>query len=115
MTRGPAAARAFFEAAAGRTVEAVSMVDGAPYSVCSAAGKPVAGIMDWAGSEFGVMPPCWVTYIHVADADAACEPVTAGGGRGHQPCFDALQVGRIAIIRDPTSALAGIITPAAKG
>ena len=115
MTNDVAAARAFFESVAGWTVEAFPMGDGPPYSVCMAGGKPVAGIMDMAGSDFADTPPRWMTYIHVADADAACERAAAGGGKVHQSCFDVPQVGRIAIIEDPTGALVGVIAPAAEG
>lgn len=114
MTRDPAAARAFFETVAGWTIEEFPMGEGPPYSVCMAGGKPVAGILGMAAMDGADMPPQWMTYIHVADVDAACEQAVAAGGKVCKPCFDVPQVGRIAMIQDPTGAEVGIITPAAE-
>jgi hypothetical protein len=49
----------------------------------------------------------------VDDVDASCAKVQELGGRVLKPAFEVPGVGRIAIVRDPTGAALGIITPAA--
>ncbi len=45
------------------------------------------------------------------DVDAACAKVRDGGGAVYAEPFDVPQVGRIAIIADPTGGAIGVYTP----
>ncbi len=111
LTPDPDAAKAFFEATAGWSVEAFDMPNG-KYWVCMAGGAPVAGIMDVAATGKPDGPAQWMTYIEVDDIDATVGTVAASGGTVAHPPFDVPSVGRIAMIVDPTGAVVGMITPA---
>ncbi|MEM1277335.1 MAG: VOC family protein [Pseudomonadota bacterium] len=112
MTRDPAGARAYFEEIVGWSVEEVPMGDGEPpYMVCSANGKPVAGIMDINAPDFDGISPHWDTYIHVDDVDAACAKTLEIGGQVIRQPFDVEMAGRIAIVADPTGSVVGLISP----
>ena len=52
----------------------------------------VAGL----GPLFGDMPPCWNTYVTVADADEAAAAASAAGGRVLMEPMDVLDAGRMA-------------------
>ena len=75
-------------------------------------GRDVAGLGAVAGEE---VPPNWVTYVWVADADATASKVREAGGSLVREPFDALDGGRIAIAADPAGALFGISAPGEHG
>ncbi len=113
MTRQPAKAAAFFEQVLGWTVTPMPMPDGPDYRVCMVGDRPAAGIFDITRPQFEGTGDGWVSYIHVEDVDAACARVEAEGGSVRQAPFDVPEVGRIAMIADPTGVVIGFITPAA--
>ncbi|GAB2714906.1 VOC family protein [Kitasatospora kifunensis] len=82
------------------------------YAVCTLNGRAVAGIMaarNPDGSTPDPMPPTvWTTYFATADVDATEKAVTVGGGQVMMPGMDVLQIGRMAIVSDPTSAVFGL-------
>lgn len=111
ITGDVAAATAFFKKIAGWQISEMPMPNGT-YNVCMAGEKPVAGIM--SGDMMGQPdhPPTWMTYIAVDDVDAACRKAGKTGGKVLKDPFDIPNVGRIAMIKDPTGAVVGLITPA---
>lgn len=106
------AARAFFQATAGWSTEEMPMPDGS-YWVCMANGQPVAGIMDLKMIPDPDAPPHWMTYIAVDDIDKVAAEAPGLGGTVMRAPFDVPGVGRIAMFKDPTGAVVGMITPAA--
>ena len=50
------------------------------------------------------MPPNWLVYVAVADADATAAQARALGGRVHAEPFDVMEHGRMAVLADPTGA-----------
>lgn len=104
MTSDPAAATAFYE-----QVLAMSGADaGMPnlaYTVVSAGGSPVGGIMAIPDEarQMGARPG-WLGYIGVADVDAAAARIAAAGGAIHHPAQDIAGVGRFAVVADPHGA-----------
>ena len=57
-------------------------------------------------------PPHWMSYLAVDDIDDRLRQFAAHGATVlHEP-FDVENVGRIAIIKDPTGAVMGWMTPA---
>ena len=58
------------------------------------------------------MPGQWFAYLAVDDVDARVAEATAAGAELMRPIFDVPGVGRIAILKDPTGAGLGWITPA---
>jgi predicted enzyme related to lactoylglutathione lyase len=111
MTRDAKAAASFFESVLGWTIEAMPMPDGGDYLVCKKGDAFIAGIFTMGDDRFDGMDPQWMTYIAVDDVDAAAEKASAAGGSVVQPPFDVPHVGRIAMIRDPSGGLVGMMTP----
>jgi predicted enzyme related to lactoylglutathione lyase len=84
-------------------------MEGTTYTVLSAGGAPVGGIMA-PPKQAGTMPPHWGTYVTVADVDAtAKQAVELGGSLMLQP-RDIPGVGRFCLIQDPQGALLYAIT-----
>jgi len=50
------------------------------------------------------IPPHWMLYITVDNADAAAARATKAGGKVFAPAFDVMDAGRMAVIADPTGA-----------
>lgn len=89
---------------------------GEPYLILSKDGRGSAGILrrnaDMAAAG---MPPIWLGYIAVADADAAVAAIRAAGGRVHMGPQEVPGVGRIAMATDPGDALFYILEPKPAG
>jgi predicted enzyme related to lactoylglutathione lyase len=47
------------------------------------------------------VPPHWMVYVAVANADEAAARVAALGGTVLAPAFDVMQMGRMAVVTDP--------------
>jgi predicted enzyme related to lactoylglutathione lyase len=50
------------------------------------------------------IPPHWMTYIAVANADEAAAKAASLGAQVLAPAFDVFDVGRMAVLQDPTGA-----------
>jgi predicted enzyme related to lactoylglutathione lyase len=111
LTRDVEGAKKFYGAIFGWRFEGMSMPDGT-YWVCKAGEQPVGGIMDIGQPRFAGVPVQWFAYLAVDDVDARVEQATAAGAELMRPIFDIPGVGRIAIMKDPTGAGLGWITPA---
>lgn len=57
-------------------------------------------------------PSMWLSWLEISDVDAACERVKANGGALLSEPMDMHTVGRMAMAKDPTGAVFGLITPA---
>jgi predicted enzyme related to lactoylglutathione lyase len=111
LTRDVEGAKRFYGAIFGWQFEGMSMPDGT-YWVCKEGDQPVGGIMDIGQPRFEGVPPQWFAYLAADDVDARVEQARAAGAQLMRPIFDVPGVGRIAIVKDPTGAGLGWITPA---
>jgi uncharacterized protein len=82
---------------------------GVKYTLWKNKGKDIGGLMK---RPMESIPPQWMAYVTVADADATAKKVTEAGGKVMTPPFDVPTVGRIAVLQDPQGASLGIIKPA---
>ena len=105
-TADPAAAAKFYSAVLGWQARDSGM-PGMAYSIMSANGADVAGVM---APPPGV-PVCWTGYIAVPDVDAHVGKVTAAGGSVQRPPEDIPGVGRFAVVADPQGAVFVLFTP----
>ena len=106
MTSDVDASKTFYAAVVGWTFTA-HMPD---YHVAEANGVGVGGIMAAPPALKG-MPPFWSGYIYVADVDATCARIKKLGGKIHREAWDVPDVGRIAVVGDPTGANFNIMAP----
>lgn len=112
MTRNATAAREYYARVAGWKFDPMPM-GGATYLLAKRGETPIAGIMDLTaipGMEEA--PTDWFTYIAVDDVDAAVAATREMGGQVMREVFEVQGVGRIAIVKDPSGAAVGIMTPA---
>jgi predicted enzyme related to lactoylglutathione lyase len=66
------------------------------------------GGMQMDGEGFKGVPPHWLAYVAVDDADATVEKVKRAGGTVLMGPMDIKGVGRIYLIKDPQGAVLGI-------
>ncbi len=103
------AAEAFYGDVLGWTFGDAGM-EGFDYHLASADGELVAGLMETPPDASG-MPPFWLIYFAVDDADAAAAAIGAAGGRVHREPADIPGTGRFAVVGDPQGAGFGILQP----
>ena len=100
---------AWLKSTFGYDTEVMEMPDG-PYNILKSDGEPRGGVM---ASQEEKAPSMWLTWIHVDDVDSTLERTKTHKGGVIAPAFDIPTVGRMAIIKDPTGGVLGVITPAA--
>lgn len=102
------AVRDFYEAVAGWKTHNIEMGGYNDYAMIPAGGTdPVAGVCHARGPNTG-MPPKWLIYINVEDLDRCLAQVEAKGGAVVRPMRTIEGYGRMAVIRDPAGAVAGL-------
>lgn len=111
-TTDTAAAKRFYTGLFGWTFEDRPMGDGMYYTMLLLQGKSVAALyqQDPQQQSMGI-PPNWLSYISVESADASAERTRALGGTVLMDPFDVLEVGRMAMIQDPTGAVVALWEP----
>jgi predicted enzyme related to lactoylglutathione lyase len=82
---------------------------GMPYTIVSAGGEQVAGMMAMAPQAKGT-PPFWGVYVSVDDVDATAKKAQQLGGAILVPPTDIPTVGRFAVLKDPQGAMLSVIT-----
>lgn len=103
------AAGAFYGKVLGWTAQDAGMPD-FTYHLASADDQMVAGLMEMPADVAG-MPPMWMLYFSVEDADAAVAQMQAAGAQLHRPVMPIPGTGRFAILADPQGAAFGILEP----
>jgi predicted enzyme related to lactoylglutathione lyase len=99
------AAKKFYSALFGWTVNDSPMGPDAVYTIFQRDGKDAAAcatLMPEAKAQ-GV-PPNWMAYLTVANADDTVKKAAQLGGKVLKDAFDVMDHGRMAVIQDPTGA-----------
>lgn len=96
------AAKLFYADVMGWTAVTGQMTTG-EYTSFMLDDKPVAGMMA-IQPEWGPVPPAWSIYLGVSSIHAACDYVTAHGGRVEVPPMEVADVGVFALLQDPQGA-----------
>jgi uncharacterized protein len=115
----PARARAFYAGVMGWTPKIVALNDQsrAPelgekeYTVFNVGDREVAGAAQLEAAPGQTPASFWLTYIQVANVDAAALKAVELGGKLLEAPTDVPNTGRIAIIEDPEGVHVGLITP----
>jgi uncharacterized protein len=81
------------------------------YTTISAGGDAFGGVLDITERVPQEVPPHWLVYFAVDDADAAVATAKDGGGEIAAGPFDISEVGRIAVVKDPGGAFFAVIQP----
>ena len=110
-TRNAERAKRFYQDTIGWSFERMSTPDGRPYWVAMAGGKPVAGLFPLDSPEFDGVPESWMSFLAVDDVDARVAKAVKAGAKLVMPIFDVPNVGRIAMLLEPSGAGVGWMTP----
>ncbi len=113
-TRDVEGAKAYYTAVCGWTFDTMPVAGGGgDYTVGKLGDDMVGGIFDITGMPgLDNVPAHWLTYIGVDDVDAGSAATKSAGGKVIREPFDIPNVGRIAIVEDPTGAVFGLMTSA---
>ena len=110
-THDVARAKAHYAAVMGWSYTEAETPDG-PYVMAMKGDAPVmVGIFD-LGDLVPDVPDHWITYVSVADVDAAAAATEADGGTVLRAPFDMPGTGRIAVLKDPGGGVYGVMTVA---
>jgi predicted enzyme related to lactoylglutathione lyase len=109
-TRDPEAAKAFYGAVFGWGFEEREFATGSYIGIKNGEGT-AGGMLDMRGRVPDEVPPHWLVYIAVDDADAVVAKATATGGKVPFGPEDMPEVGRIAVLTDPFGAAFAVIKP----
>jgi predicted enzyme related to lactoylglutathione lyase len=105
-TSDPEAARAFYTAVFGWTVDIIP--DAGGYGIFQLDGKQVAGVGPRMTEE---VPTAWTTYVLVEDAAASAAKVTEAGGSIIAAPFEVMTAGTMGLVADPSGAVMGLWQP----
>lgn len=103
------AAETFYGKILGWTVQDSGM-EGFDYHLARSGDDMVAGMMVMP-DDVAAMPPFWMIYFDVDDADRIAAAAKAAGGTVHREPADIPGTGRFAILADPQGAAFGILQP----
>lgn len=105
QTTDPDAAKVFYGDLFGWTAEDMPIGDDGVYTMLRLDGDDVAALaLLQPDMRAQGIPPHWVNYVSVTDADAAAAKARELGGVVFGEPFDVFDSGRMAIIQDPTGA-----------
>ncbi len=99
----------FYAKLVGYETKTMDMPTG-PYHVLEESGTPCGGVM---ASPDANIPPMWLGYVHVDDADETARRAKELGASLMGDVMTLPGVGRFGMMKDPTGAAVAFITPAA--
>jgi hypothetical protein len=111
-TTDAGASKRFYLELMGWTANDSPVGDGMVYTLLQNGGKNVCGLYEMGGEmiQQGV-PPHWASYISVDSADQGADKVREFGGTVVMPPMDVMDVGRMAVVQDPTGAVFSLWEP----
>ena len=106
------AAKTFYSGLFGWELEDAPAPDNIVYTMCRQSGEDVCALYGMSPQmrDQGI-PPHWASYLNVLAADAAAARASELGGTVLIPPFDIMDVGRMAVIRDPSGAAVSLWQP----
>jgi predicted enzyme related to lactoylglutathione lyase len=97
-------AKAYYTALLGWTVNDHDMGPQGVYTVFQSDGADVAALYSMRDEEKKMGPPHWNAYVSVESADQAAAKAKQLGGTVIAEPFDVMDLGRMAVLQDPTGA-----------
>ena len=105
-TTDVAAAVAFYSAIFGWDGDDQPTPAGEPYTMLKLADREVGALHPMQpGPRTAGVPPHWMSYVAVVNADDAARTAVGLGGTVIAPPFDVMDAGRMAVLQDPTGAV----------
>lgn len=104
------AAKKFYGGLFGWSFDDHPVGPGMIYSMANLDGQ-VVGALYTMGEGMKGMPPNWLSYITVDDADAVTKKATRNGGKVMKEPFDVMTFGRMAVLADPSGAVFAVWQP----
>lgn len=102
-TTDAAGAKTFYSELLGWTWLDIPMGEQGSYHIASLRGQDVAA-MYLIGGPMAGMPPAWISYVAVASVDDAIAKAESLGGTKVMGPHEAMEHGRLAMLRDPSGA-----------
>jgi uncharacterized protein len=113
-TTDPNAAKSFYGSLFGWKTNDIPMGPDDVYTMFELDGREAAaGYKLRPDQQSNGVPPHWMLYIAVANADETASRVAGLGGTVLAPAFDVAEHGRMSVIQDPTGATFAIWQPKA--
>ncbi|HEY8258925.1 MAG TPA: VOC family protein [Gemmatimonadales bacterium] len=109
-TPDAAAAKRFYTGLFGWSFEDRPTGPGATYTMFTVEGKSIAALYQQDAQPLGT-PPHWLSYISVESAVEIARRTSELGGSVLMEAFDVLDVGRMAVIQDPSGAVVALWEP----
>lgn len=103
-TTNPPAAKRFYSELFGWKTQDNPVPGLGTYTVAQINGGDVAGLMGMPDQQAKGVPPHWNSYVAVANVDEAADKATSLGGKILAPPIDVMDLGRMAVIADPSGA-----------
>ena len=110
LTNDVEAAKTFYGEIMGWTYDKMTGPEGA-YYVAIKSNNPVCAIAPMPAAAAADTPVHWFSYIEIDQLDASIASAKAAGATVLRDPLDLQDVGRIAIVQDPTGAVVGWVTP----
>ncbi len=105
-TTNSAAAAEFYRELFGWQGQATPLPGGMTYTILRLGDQDVGATYDMTpATGAGHLPPHWASYVLVEDVDAKASQVKELGGTLMKEPFDVMDIGRMAIFRDPTGGM----------
>jgi predicted enzyme related to lactoylglutathione lyase len=102
-SKNTAAAKKFYQGIFGWKLKEVPMGDAGTYTIFLVDDKDAAAMYELDGKHKNI-PPHWGAYISVANADDSVGKIKSAGGKVVEGPFDVMDIGRMAVLQDPTGA-----------
>jgi uncharacterized protein len=100
-------AKAFYIGLFGWDAEDTPIPEGGVYTMLKKGGKNVAALSDAQEGQ----PSVWNSYVTVESADDSAAAAQQHGGTAVMEAFDVMDVGRMAVVQDPTGAFFAVWQP----
>lgn len=111
-TTDPAGAKRYYSELLGWKFEDVPVPGAPPYSMAKVNGSEVAALsLLMPELQAKGVPAHWGAYVSVESADQAAKQAQSLGGKLAMAPFDVMDVGRMAVIEDPTGATVRVWQP----
>lgn len=101
-------AKAFYGKLFGWTFEDKAMGPSGTYTTFKLKGRPAAGGYTLDPKQQAGVPPHWAIYVATVDADATATGAMELGAEIAAPPFDVFDLGRMAVLKDPTDAFCSV-------